>query len=237
MRLPRLLSRAKTDIQMRPNSGFFSTFATMTLVLILFAAPEPALAACDFLIPNQNGAATKGPTFDRLDDGFTRGVLDCDGEIHRLLVMTIDIDTTQEYVGVRDDPLFSTDVTGDLKSVNNISVSGTSMVHVMGRVNQSPRIGVRRGFVHFATLCEEGNGIDPLNCSWGTSRIKFRSTTLDTDADEIVDRSFHELSIYNANGRLHMVTFWTPHRGEISNTTNDWIGALRAFGLDVTKAG
>ncbi len=88
----------------------------------------------------------------------------------------------------------------------------------------------------FATLCDRDDNV-PLNCSWGTSRIKFRTTSLDTNADEVIDKNYHELSVYNANGRLHMITFWTPHRGELESTAQDWIAALEAFGMEVGAEG
>lgn len=199
---------------------------------------SPAHAACQFFIADADGNPIhQGPTFDGMADGLIRGILDCDGEIHRLAVMTIDIDTKQKYIGVRDDPLFSADVTGALKSLSDVPGSTTSKVHVLGRIDQSPLIGIRRGFVYFATLCDDAGDLTPLNCSWGTLRIKFRTTSLDTNFDEVIDRSYHELSIYDSRGRLHMITFWTPHRPAIQNTTDDWISALRALGLDVTKAG
>lgn len=214
----------------------FSKLTKYGLSLFLFIAPQN-VEACEFLIPDTNGNAIQGPSFETIADGFTRGLLDCGTETHNLIVMTIDIDTSQKHIGVRDDPLFSTAVTGELKPLGNVPVSATTNVHIMSRVNQSPLIGIRRGYVHFATLCDRHNDATPLNCSWGKSRIKFRSTILDTDLDQIVDRSYHELSIYSGNGRLHMISFWTPLRPKISNTTADWINALRAFGLDVATEG
>lgn len=213
-----------------------ATLTAFLMSLFFFTAQQNA-EACEFFIPDKNGNAIKGPSFDAMADGFTSGLLECGNETHRLMVITIDVDTSQEHIGVRDDPLFSTDVTGELEALRDVAVSDTSNVHIMNRVNQSPFIGVRRGYVHFATLCETKNEITPLNCSWGKSRIKFRSTIIDTDLDQIVDRSYHELSVYSSNGRLHMISFWTPHRTKISNTTADWISALQAFGLNIRNAG
>lgn len=204
---------------------------------LLALVPSRSAAACNFLVPDANGNAVQGPSFGAMHDGFIRGLLECGAGTYNLMIMTINVDTTQKHVGVRDDSLFGSDVTGELKTISNVPVSTTSNIYVLDRVNQSPFIGVRRGFVRFATLCDAKDAMAPLNCSWGTSRIKFRATTLDTDADEVVDRSYHELSIYNADGRLHMVTFWTPNRDQIINMTEDWISALKAFGLDVLKAG
>lgn len=223
------------------NHAFISCNKTCVFALFLafflsiFVAVSSPAHACQFLIPDASGNAAQGPSLDTIADGFTQGLLDCGGESHRMVVMTINVDTSQDHIGVRDDPLFSSDVIGELKTVDNITVSPTSKVHILGRVNQSPRIGVRRGFVHFATLCNENQLLAPLDCSWGTSRIKFRTTIIDTDADEVVDRSYHELSIYQKNGRLHMVTFWTPHRDHIRHTTADWINALHAFGVDIVN--
>ncbi|MEP2944351.1 MAG: hypothetical protein ABJL18_03705 [Hyphomicrobiales bacterium] len=214
----------------------FSILTAFLVSFFVFAAPQNA-EACEFFIPDKNGNAIKGPSFDAMTDGFTSGLLECGNETHRLMVITIDVDTSQEHIGVRDDPLFSTDVTGELEALRDVAVSDTSNVHIMSRVNQSPFIGVHRGYVHFATLCDIQNEATPLNCSWGKSRIKFRSTILDTDLDQIVDRSYHELSVYSGDGRLYMISFWTPHRSKISSTTADWISALQAFGLDITKAG
>ena len=218
------------------NKFKFITLAAFLISFFFLTAPQNA-HACEFLIPDINGKVIKGPSFDKMANGYTTGLLDCGAETHRLMIITIDVDTSQEHIGVRDDPLFSPEVTGELKAFEDVAVSATSNVHVMSRVKQSPYIGVNRGYVHFATLCDINNETTPLNCSWGQSRIKFRSTILDTDLDQVVDRSYHELSVYSTAGRLYMISFWTPHRSEISNTTEDWIGALEAFGLDVTKAG
>lgn len=193
--------------------------------------------ACQFIVPDANGNEADGPSFEAMSTGFMQGALDCGDEIHRLVIMTIDVDAQKEHLGVRDDPLFTQDITGELKPLSDVSVTSKTNVHIMGRVNQFPRIGVRRGFMRFATLCDADDGMAPLNCSWGSSRIKFRTTTLDTNADEKVDRSYHEMSVYDGKGRLHMITFWTPHRTQLNSTANDWISALKAFGLDVAKAG
>lgn len=207
--------------------------------LFLIAAPvshTPA-HACQFIIPDANGNEARGPSFDMMSTGFLQGAIECGDEIHQLHVMTIDVDAKQTHLGVRDDPLFTQDVTGELKPLSAVPVSSNTNVHILGRVNQFPRIGVRRGFVRFATLCDADDTLAPLDCSWRTARIKFRTTIIDTNADEEVDRSYHEMSIYDGKGRLHMVTFWTPHRSQLDTTANDWISALKAFGLDFTKAG
>lgn len=222
---------------------FLSSSFVLGLVVLSGLAPRAAYSqsdhhpACRFLVADGKGNVAPGPSFDALEGGFTHGLLDCGNETHRMLVITLNLDTGLDHIGVRDDPLFSTDVTGALKSVGDVTISKTSRVHVLGRVNQSPHIGVHRGFVHFATLCDADDTLAPLDCSWHSSRIKSRTTTLDTDNDEVVDRAYHELSVYKPSGRLHMITFWTPYRNAISSTTRDWISALKAFGIDVEQAG
>lgn len=191
--------------------------------------------ACEFIVPDANGRIAKGPSFEMMDDGLTSGLLSCNGEIFRMTVMTIAVDTSQKHIGVRDDPLFSTQTMGELEAVGSVPISDNALVHVLGRVNQSPRIGPRRGFVHFATLCDAKDAMAPLNCSLGNARIKFRTTVMDTNDDEIVDHAFYELSVYQASGRLYMVSFATPTRERLDASTADVIAALRAFGLDVAR--
>lgn len=214
---------------------FLTAFAMMMAAAIVFNIDDAH--ACDFLVAGPNGSAVKGPSFDKMQDGLTSGILECGPEIHRLMVITLNLDPSLEHIGVRDDPSFSTDVLGDLKRLQDVPVSGNANVHILSRVNEPPSIGVNRGFVHFATLCDGRDADTPLMCSWGQSRIKFRITALDTNADQVVDSAYHELSVYNNEGRLHMVTFWAPYREQIQHTTADLISALEAFGLDFTKAG
>ncbi|MEM8838952.1 MAG: hypothetical protein AAGE89_12725 [Pseudomonadota bacterium] len=221
--------------EQRVSRTLFHAFWIL-LALIILAWPGAA-RACEFFVPDEAGNAIRGPSFDRIDNGFTHGLLRCGGETHGLMIMTLAIDINEPHIGVRDDPLFKLEVLGPLERVDDIQVSGTSSVYVLGRANASPRVGNRRGFVRFATLCDEHFNGKPLNCSWGSARIKFRATTVDTNADEKFDRTYHELSIYRGEGKLHMVTFWTPHRRHIKATTADWITALHAFGFDVAKKG
>ncbi|MEP3232124.1 MAG: hypothetical protein ABJN04_09375 [Hyphomicrobiales bacterium] len=215
---------------------FLSLFLGAALLSFSPLSQTPA-HACQFIIPDANGNEARGPSFEMMSTGFLQGAIECGDEIHQLHVMTIDVDAKQAHLGVRDDPLFTQDVTGELKPISAVPVSSNTNVHIMGRVNQFPRIGVRRGFVRFATLCDADDALAPLDCSWRAARIKFRTTIIDTNADEEVDRSYHEMSIYDGKGRLHMVTFWTPHRPQLNTTANDWISALKAFGLDFAQAG
>ena len=220
----------------RHFSVFLSLFLGAALLSFSPISQTPA-HACQFIIPDANGKEARGPSFEMMSTGFLQGAIECGDEIHQLHVMTIDVDAKQAHLGVRDDPLFTPDVTGELKPISAVPVSSNTNVHIMGRVNQFPRIGVRRGFVRFATLCDADDAMAPLDCSWRAARIKFRTTIIDTNADEEVDRSYHEMSVYDGKGRLHMVTFWTPHRPQLNTTANDWISALKAFGLDFAQAG
>ncbi|MEO1067204.1 MAG: hypothetical protein AAFW47_07485 [Pseudomonadota bacterium] len=224
---------AKTNTPNRPALMLAAIIILLSSILTL--SPREA-HACSFLVPDANGNAQRGPSLHTINRGFTHGLLDCGGENHAMMIITIGVDKNEPHVGVRDDPLFSADIVGELETVDDISISRTAKLHVLGRANASPRIGARRGFVRFATVCDVNEGYEPLNCSWGKARIKVRTTVVDTDADDIVDRSYHELSVYNGSDRLHMVTFWTPHRSHLRGTTADWISALHAFGIDISRA-
>lgn len=207
-----------------------------TLLALSFFTLNPTnqAHACEFFVPDNAGNPVKGPSFDQIGHGFTPGLLNCGDETHRLMVITLGVDPSEPYIGVRDEPLFKSDITGPLETLNDIQISGNASVHILGRINSSSVVGKRRGFVRFATLCNIGETQEPLNCSWQKQRIKFRTTNVDTNADGKVDQTHHELSIYNGSDRLHMVSFWAPFRTHIQNTTADWIDALHAFGIKVT---
>ncbi|MBA4781627.1 MAG: hypothetical protein H2045_00210 [Rhizobiales bacterium] len=234
MKCFRFISRSNVSLS-RVFSPSFRTISAAIALALFFPLLSQEAKACEFVIPDSNGNIAKGPSFELMDDGLTNGLLSCNGEIFRMTIMTIAVDISQKHIGVRDDPLFSTQTMGELKTVGSVPISDNARIHVLGRVNQSPRIGLRRGFVHFATLCDAADAMAPLNCSLGNARIKFRTTTMDTDDDEIVDHTFYELSVYQASGRLYMVSFATPTREQLDASTADVIAALRAFGLDVSR--
>ncbi len=90
---------------------------------------------------DNQGQAILGPSFDYLSDGFTRGALRCGGNEYRLMIMTLHVDTSLNHVGVRDDPLFSTQVVGALEPLGSVSVSNSSTVHIMARVKAAGYVG------------------------------------------------------------------------------------------------
>ncbi|WP_425416698.1 hypothetical protein [Oricola indica] len=194
--------------------------------------------ACEF---RPNGASGPEPaaTLDMLPEGIVSGTLRCGARAHAALVWTLGVDGGQENLGVRDDKLFEIRHTGPLNRLMAAHVEDHAHITVFERsetvkISSGPLPEGRFSIRRFFTFCDIDHAADPLDCSIGKARIKGRRTAQDTNKDGYLDISEHEISYYDGDSKLHVLSFATPYGDSLTADAGLWIEAVNAVS-DVLK--
>lgn len=199
------------------------------LAFVLAAAPA---SACEFLVATKNGAV-RAETFDTVPDGVVAGKLHCGSEAYSAFVWTLAVDGDQPSLGIRDDKLHDTTMTGPLSRRLVARVGDHARLTVLERTET---VGMARApapsgwfsFQSFFTFCEAGADVDPLDCSLGHARVKGWRKDEDLDRDGFLDVTKHEISYYDGASRLHFMNIVTPWKESVTAGAVIWIEALDA---------
>ncbi len=187
--------------------------------------------ACEVSI--QAGKELRGARLADLPDGIVTGVLDCAGDRYPAQFWTLAVDPARNHLGVRDNKLFDPVHTGALTRLVSAKVEDHVRVVVLERsetaaLSLSAAPQKRNGFRRFVTFCDNIETADPLDCSIGTVRIKARATAEHLDNDGYPDVTLHEISYYDGESRLHVISFAAPYSPRPSGDLSRWIGVINA---------
>lgn len=222
----------------RPVAGYAGKALRVLLCLALLRviAALPVGAAeddCRLVI----GSA---PTAERiamaeLAEGLVVGQLVC-GHAERLPIgiWTLSVDPAADHLGVRDNPLFSTDHLGPLTQLFQADIGQKARIAVYERsatahLSLGRPSAERRAFRRYAAVCDAAHAGDPMLCSLGAARIKVRVTALDEDFDGALDTNFNEISLYDGKARLNVVSFRSDYAPDPASAVADWIGVIDAL--------
>lgn len=210
-----------------------------SLVLAAFFAFPPASSdACEFLLDGDSG-----PQPARLEDlppGIFFGALSCGAKRRVTQVWTLDVDPGKAELGVRDGKLFDTKYTGPLTQLASVQIEDHVRVSVHERTEtvsmpRSPIPADRHSFRRFVTFCAISGSADSLDCSLGAMRVKARATARDTDRDGYLDISLYEISVYDGDSKLHVMSFVTPYAASLTADMGTWIEAINAVSDVLTQ--
>lgn len=190
---------------------------TLALVLASFGFVQ----ACT-LEPTDGGPTASA--IGTLAPGTFAGHIDCDGVRHQVGVWTLLVDGKSETVGIRDEPLFQIEQANPLQAVARISYDRDVQFTLFRRA----RDPVERPHRLFATVCAIGS--DPLDCSLGDRRIKIRIDLRDSNLDGILNRAYHQISIYDGADRLQVIFIDLPTGKHPHDLVGAWIRFFRQTG-------
>jgi len=201
------------------------------LSLLLSLAALPA-SACAFLPKGEDGPEAAA-RLDTLADGIVTGALRCGRDSYAAYVWTLPVDGEQESLGIRDDALFAERHTGPLDQLMAAYVEDHVRITVFERsetvkISRAPMPGDRFSMRRFFTFCDIAGIADPLDCSVGKTRIKGRRTAEDSNRDGYLDVSMHEISYYDGEAKLHVLSFATPYGDSLTADVGLWIEAVNA---------
>lgn len=133
------------------------------LVFGLLAVPA---SACEFLVKG-TGETPRSVTFDTIADGIVSGLYRCGAKAYPALVWTLPVDGKQKSLGIRDDRLVDTKLTGPLGQLLVADVEDHVRLTILERAEtmSMSRSPVPKGwfrFQRFFTFCDAG-AADPLD--------------------------------------------------------------------------
>lgn len=201
------------------------------LPVFLSLAASPTLA-CEFL-PNGENGPQPAAKLETIPEGIISGALRCGRNSHAAFVWTLGVDGEQEKLGIRDDALFEERHTGPLEKLMAAYVEDHARITVFERsetakISRTPMPDDRISMRRFFTFCDVAASDDPLDCSVGKTRIKGRRTAEDTNRDGYLDASMHEISYYDGNSKLHVLSFATSYGDSLTADVGLWIEAVNA---------
>jgi len=216
--------------------GKFSTFASGLMGLALLAATAPARAEphlrCLFALPDPGSGEVRIERLDTLAEGTSRGLIKCSASHRRADIWTLDIGTSPT-AGVRIAPLFRAAIVGKLDRLAQLTVSGKARLTIFepastAAITRAGTVSRRHRFQRFMTLCDAASAADPLNCWFGSARIKGRVTMADLDRNGELDTALHEISVFDGGSKVHVIAFNTRLVKDPADHAGAWIEALRA---------
>jgi hypothetical protein len=215
------------------------TFAGLALGLsfiALLTSATPAHAEgqvqCLFALPDPGSGEVRIERLSTLAEGTSRGVIKCSTSHRRADIWTLDIGTSPT-AGVRTAPLFRAAIVGKLERLAQLTVSGKARLTIFEPVStaattRAGTVSRRHRFQRFMTLCDASPAPDPLNCWYGTARIKGRITMADLDRNGELDTALHEISVFDGGSKLHVIAFNTKLAKDPADHVGVWIEALSA---------
>lgn len=201
-----------------------------SIAVLVFALLASAPAnACDLRLRDGTVAAD----LSALPEGIVEATVDCGARRLTAQFWTLAVDPAQTELGVRDGKLFDTTRTGPLTELVSARIEDHLRVTVQERSDTAalslrPEPQPRARYRRFGTFCDDIADSDPLDCSVGEARIKARVTAEHVDDDGWLDISMHEISVYDGDSRLHVMSFTTPYSPETTDDIAQWIEALHA---------
>ncbi|MEM6668272.1 MAG: hypothetical protein AAF661_03560 [Pseudomonadota bacterium] len=166
-----------------------------------------------------------------LGEGTTRFDANCLQQPSSFVVWALAVDAESTYLGVRDDALFQERHTGPLIRLGDAEIGNVARVTVLARPQAIERTPITTGMRQtphrwFGTICDRTHFGDPLDCNVGEQRIKMRMDAQHVDGDGLLDVSVHEISVYDGDARLYVISFITPYRSSPEEAAATWIDVL-----------
>lgn len=196
------------------------------------AQPSGPAIKCVFAVPDMASGSIETHRLHTLREGTSRGLIKCMTRHQRADVWTLDIGNSPT-VGVRVGPLFRTSIVGKLGTLARLTIKGAARLTIFEPVStiettRAGNISRRYRYQVFMTLCDASTAADPLNCWFGTARVKGRVTMVDGDRDGELDTAQHEISVFDGGSRLHVIAFNTTLAAEPEDHAGRWVEALAA---------
>ncbi|MDX1717621.1 MAG: hypothetical protein R3287_11990 [Anderseniella sp.] len=214
----------------------FATFAPALAGFGLLTAIAPsqgeAQVRCLFALPDPGSGEVRIERLNTLAEGTSRGVIKCSASDRRADIWTLDIGNSPT-AGVRTAPLFRAAIVGKLERLAQLTVTGKARLTIFERASTAAQtragtVSRRHRFQRFMTLCDASPAPDPLNCWYGTARIKGRITMADLDRNGELDTALHEISVFDGGSKLHVIAFNTELAKDPADHAGAWLEALHA---------
>ena len=152
------MTRSTIPAVSRRINAHRARFVLAALFTALFTALAQApAAACEIWAERSHGRP-EAVAPAHLPEALTSAHLRCGNDARPVLIWTLAVDGAAPHLGVRDEPLFRTDVTGPLLPVAEAAIPGAANLSVLVRASAAATIDASGpqapSYRRFATFCD-----------------------------------------------------------------------------------